>query len=154
MPKIWVKNRGSAREKWVAVREAVGPTARGALCPREAHAPPTAWGDVASADWPILPLLSPPFISLLSLHLIFKKKKLQYSRQSSPLNFLIFKTSYLPHPESDLSDSNWRTFIIESSIISKWCGGCFIDFSCGSIQKFKPARESKVLVLSLGFLSF
>ena len=60
----WIQNRSSAaqdmaeeregaREKMVqavrplglAVREAVGPTAKGALCPLEAHAPPTARGD-------------------------------------------------------------------------------------------------------------
>ena len=126
--------------------------ARGALCPREAHTPPTAWGNVASCDWPGNLLLSPPLSSLLSLHLIFQEENLLESRQSSPLNFLIFQTSYLTHPESDLSDSSWRTFIIKSSTF--WFGGCLFDFSGGSTQKFEPARESKVLVLSMGFLSF
>ena len=50
-PRYGLKNRGSAREGLLAVRslglamrEAVGPTAKGALCPREAHVPPTAKG--------------------------------------------------------------------------------------------------------------
>ena len=77
-PRYGLKNRGSAREGLLAVREAVGPTAKGALYPREAHAPPTAWGDVASHHWPILTLLSPPYIFPLSLHLKSKKKKLSF----------------------------------------------------------------------------
>ena len=36
----------------LAMREAVGPTAKGTLCSREAHVPPTARGDMASPDWP------------------------------------------------------------------------------------------------------
>ena len=111
----------AVRPLGLAVREAVGPTAKGALCPREAHTPPMARGDVASLDWPGM-LLSPPLSSLLSLHLIFQEENFAKSRQSSPTDFLIFQTSYLPHPESDLSDLNWRTFIIESSIISEWIG--------------------------------
>ena len=50
-PRYGLKNRGSTQERQQAmrplgpaVREAVGPTARGALCPREAHAPPHGLG--------------------------------------------------------------------------------------------------------------
>ena len=92
--------------------------------------PPRPGGDVAPHDWPV-----PSFSLLIFLPSLspfeFLRRKFQFSRQPSPLKFLIFETPYLPHPESDLSDSSWRVFVLESSNISKWFGSCLIVISSG-----------------------
>ena len=105
--------------------------------------PPRPGGDVAPRDWPknLFSLLL--FLPSLS-HFEFPRRKIKFSRQPSPLNFQIFETPYLPHPESDLSDSSWRVFVFESSNISKWFGGCWIVISSGWTLNFAPAAESEV----------
>ena len=57
-----------------AVKEVMGPTAKGALCPLEAHAPPMAKGDVASCDWSVISSLS-SFIFPSSLSIWFSRRK-------------------------------------------------------------------------------
>ena len=80
--------------------------------------PPWLGGDVAPPGWPeSSPSLS--YFFPLSLHFEFPRRKILISRiEFSPI-FPNFKTPYLPHPESDLSDSSWRVFVFESSNISK-----------------------------------
>ena len=93
-----------------------------ASAPVWATRPPRPGGDVAPRDWPknsfslllFLPSLSPFENS---------RRKFQFSRYTYSPIFPNFKTPYLPHPESDLSDSSWRVFVFESSNISKWFGG-------------------------------
>ena len=131
----------------------LAPRPRGLSAPVRPTCPTRLGGDVASHHWPFwlfslllfLPSLSP-----------FEKprRKNWVSRQNSSQVFQNFKTLYLPHPELDLSDSSWRVFIFESSIVSKWFGGCLIEISSGSTLISEPARETKVLDLTLGFLSF
>ena len=115
--------------------------------------PPWPGGDVAPHDW--LPWSLSLLLFLPSLSPFWKlRRKIQKSRKNFSPVFQNFKTPYLPHPESDLSDSSWRVFVFESSIIPKWFGGCLIVISGGSLLISEPAAESKVMDSTLGFLSF
>ena len=80
------KTSQAVRPLGLAVWEAVGPTVKGALCPRVGHAPPMARG-WRGLTWLVdFGLLSPP-ISSLSLS-ILKNKKKSFSfpaKESSPI---------------------------------------------------------------------
>ena len=99
----------------LAVREAVGPTAKGALCPREAHAPPM--GGWCGRWWLARKFpLSPPF-KLISFppHLCWILKNT--SRNSAEFsNFCVFLFwSYLSHTNSKSIDSKTKIVGLEES---------------------------------------